>query len=216
MGWGAFAGAIGGSALDFFSAKQQNQAASDQAAEAMRFSAEQSAKQMQFQRDMSNTAHVREVEDLKNAGLNPLLSLNSGASTPSGSMGTGVSAPVVPEIGAAVGSARESISMIADLKVKSAQATKAVADAGISQEELKYIRNNPNVYFGAKYGSADTAGAIALDSIMRLRKGTSSAKDMLSLPNFSELFSGPGYMSDAEMRKRGKDLMLKKKGLISN
>lgn len=42
-------------------------------------------KQMLFQERMSNSAHTREVEDLKKAGLNPILSTHSnGASTPSG------------------------------------------------------------------------------------------------------------------------------------
>jgi len=40
-----------------------------------------------FQRDMANTAHQREVKDLRQAGLNPILSAkHGGAATPSGAM----------------------------------------------------------------------------------------------------------------------------------
>lgn len=68
---------------------QQNTAASNQ------FNAEQAALNRQFQADMSNTAHQREVADLKAAGLNPVLSAGgSGASSPSGSTASGSPASV--------------------------------------------------------------------------------------------------------------------------
>lgn len=50
-------------------------------------SAKQASRQMDFQRDMANTAHQREVTDLRAAGLNPILSASKGlggAATPSG------------------------------------------------------------------------------------------------------------------------------------
>lgn len=51
----------------------------------MWFNAREAEKNRSFQADMSNTSHQRETKDLIAAGLNPVLSANGGASTPSGS-----------------------------------------------------------------------------------------------------------------------------------
>lgn len=74
--------------------KSNDQSPAEAATSAQEFSAQEAQKNRDYQTQMSNTSYQRGTADMKAAGINPLLAFQQGgASTPSGSTGSGYQAP---------------------------------------------------------------------------------------------------------------------------
>ena len=117
-----------------------------------------SREQMEWQALMSNTAHQREVEDLKRAGLNPILSATggSGASTPSGSVGK-VEAVDVGQ------SAKAASDAYAQYKALDAQSQNTMADTALKSQQTALSRTQ-------EASTAKQVEAQSIDNSVRAQK----------------------------------------------
>lgn len=115
--FGQILGSIASAAVPFVGGLLQNNSAKDRAADAFA-----------WQLEAANTAHQREVKDLRAAGLNPILSANRGAATPSAPM-----APVVNPLENVIPNARMAAMLKGELEQQTAQTNATEAQALASE-----------------------------------------------------------------------------------
>lgn len=160
-----------------------------QSAQQMAFQNAAAQKQMDFQERMSGSAHQREVSDLKAAGLNPMLSVNSGSSTPMGSAPSGSMASGKPMSGAG-NSAKLLQSLVnkerhlATSNIAKIDSEKRLADqaARTSKQQQDVLHNSAKgVELDNKSKSLLMPKAKAEGEIMNMvNKGLNSAKDAIN------------------------------------
>lgn len=127
--------AIGG-ALGLVGTLATNASNEKQTGDTNRMNADSMKNQMDFQERMSNTAYVRAMEDMKNAGLNPMLGYKTGgASTPAGSSGGFQAAKMENALGNAVNSAIAVRQVRSDVAQKESQAELNAASAGAAKTQ---------------------------------------------------------------------------------
>lgn len=122
---------VGSTALSMAGGLYENKKARDEA-----------KRQRDWEYEMSSTAHQREVKDLQAAGLNPMLSVNHGASTPTAAVAQ-VKDPITPGLNTGISA-----------KLMQAQAVNLLSQADLNSANAGKIRvETPvNDYEGMPYG----------------------------------------------------------------
>jgi len=176
---------IAGSALGFIGQQQTNQKSWDIAQAANAASAEQAQKQMDFQERMRATQYQTAMEDMKKAGLNPMLAASQGgAGTPTGAMGQVSTANFKSPVSAGVNSYAQYSALSADTKLKDEQATQTVANTTlIEQQAKKTDAETASIILAMPNISQKFKNEVATELLLREQTEQASTQSILNRAN---------------------------------
>lgn len=175
--WQAVAGAVGNvlGPTKFWEAERGRR----NAAEAHDWAVADAQENRAWAERMSNTSHQREVEDLRKAGLNPILSANQGASTPGGGAAQGAQADTPAGGESIMSSALEAKRQFEELRALEATVEKTKADKQLSEAQAAKVKEEtsklkPSGFIGEKLNEVYESGARMIN---RMKEEANKSKE---------------------------------------